>query len=94
MTLQSLFCGVAHFGSLYFRIPVKVTTGFKIDRKRQIKWAESLIYFSARVIRTIGYLLFMLHINACLYYVASDYQGIGETKWVYSGDGSAWVQSL
>lgn len=41
------------------------------------------------MIRTIGYLLFVLHVNACLYYVASDYQGIGLTKWVYSGDGSA-----
>lgn len=44
---------------------------------------------SPRVIRTIGYLLFVLHVNACLYYVASDYQGIGLTKWVYSGNGSA-----
>jgi len=44
-----------------------------------------------RVIRTIGYLLFILHINASIYYVASDYQGIGKTKWVYSGNGSAYV---
>ncbi|XP_053351096.1 cyclic nucleotide-gated cation channel beta-3 isoform X2 [Clarias gariepinus] len=42
-----------------------------------------------RVIRTIGYLLFALHINSCFYYVASDYQGIGSTKWVYSGQGNA-----
>ncbi|KAI5085882.1 cyclic nucleotide-gated cation channel beta-3-like isoform X3, partial [Silurus meridionalis] len=41
-----------------------------------------------RVIRTIGYLLFALHINSCLYYVASAYQGIGTTKWVYSGQGN------
>ncbi|XP_028825954.1 cyclic nucleotide-gated cation channel beta-3-like isoform X2 [Denticeps clupeoides] len=44
-----------------------------------------------RVIRTIGYLLFMLHINACIYYVASAYEGIGTTKWVYSGEGSAYL---
>ncbi|MEQ2174742.1 hypothetical protein GOODEAATRI_011032, partial [Goodea atripinnis] len=31
------------------------------------------------VIRTIGYLLFMLHLNACFYYVASEYQGIDES---------------
>lgn len=43
----------------------------------------------SRVIRTIGYLLFMLHLNACFYYMASEYQGIGKTKWVYSGQGSA-----
>lgn len=35
--------------------------------------------------------MFILHLNACLYYVASDYQGIGKTKWVYSGNGSAYV---
>lgn len=35
--------------------------------------------------------MFMLHLNACMYYVASDYQGIGQTKWVYSGQGSAYV---
>nr|XP_055038296.1 cyclic nucleotide-gated cation channel beta-3 isoform X1 [Misgurnus anguillicaudatus] len=45
-----------------------------------------------RVIRTIGYLMFMLHLNACMYYVASDYQGIGKTKWVYSGQGSAYLR--
>uniref|UniRef100_A0A8C2AR97 Cyclic nucleotide gated channel subunit beta 3, tandem duplicate 2 n=1 Tax=Cyprinus carpio TaxID=7962 RepID=A0A8C2AR97_CYPCA len=45
-----------------------------------------------RVIRTIGYLMFILHLNACLYYVASEYQGIGKTKWVYSGQGSAYLR--
>lgn len=50
--------------------------------------------FFIRVIRTIGYLLFVLHINACLYYVASAYQGIGTTKWVYSGRGNAYVTLL
>uniref|UniRef100_A0A3B4CWE9 Cyclic nucleotide-binding domain-containing protein n=1 Tax=Pygocentrus nattereri TaxID=42514 RepID=A0A3B4CWE9_PYGNA len=45
-----------------------------------------------RVIRTIGYLLFILHLNSCLYYVASAYQGIGKTKWVYSGEGSAYLR--
>ncbi|XP_076850756.1 cyclic nucleotide-gated channel beta-3 [Brachyhypopomus gauderio] len=45
-----------------------------------------------RVIRTIGYLLFVLHINSCLFYVASEYQGIGSTKWVYSGEGSAYLR--
>ncbi|KAI7792693.1 cyclic nucleotide-gated cation channel beta-3 [Triplophysa rosa] len=45
-----------------------------------------------RVIRTIGYLMYMLHLNACMYYVASDYQGIGQTKWVYSGQGSAYLR--
>ncbi|XP_048867226.1 cyclic nucleotide-gated cation channel beta-3-like isoform X2 [Brienomyrus brachyistius] len=45
-----------------------------------------------RVTRTIGYLLYLLHINACLYYVASNYEGIGSTKWVYDGEGSAYLR--
>ncbi|XP_063062953.1 cyclic nucleotide-gated cation channel beta-3-like [Engraulis encrasicolus] len=44
-----------------------------------------------RVIRTIGYLLFILHLNACVYYVASAYEGIGKSKWTYSGKGSAYL---
>lgn len=54
-----------------------------------IRYKETFLYFSIRVIRTIGYLLFMLHLNACFYYVASEYQGIGKTRWVYSGLGNA-----
>uniref|UniRef100_A0A8C6WN88 Ion transport domain-containing protein n=1 Tax=Neogobius melanostomus TaxID=47308 RepID=A0A8C6WN88_9GOBI len=78
--------------------------GFKsIFRFNRLLKAESFFEFSDRlesimakayiwrVIRTIGYLLFMLHLNACIYYVASDYQGIGKTKWVYSGQGSAYL---
>ncbi|KAL6488674.1 hypothetical protein MHYP_G00024150 [Metynnis hypsauchen] len=45
-----------------------------------------------RVIRTIGYLMFILHLNSCLFYVASAYQGIGKTKWVYSGEGNAYLR--
>ncbi|XP_023648664.1 cyclic nucleotide-gated channel beta-3-like isoform X1 [Paramormyrops kingsleyae] len=47
-----------------------------------------------RVIRTIGYLLFILHLDACLYYTASEYEGVGSTQWVYNGEGSAYLQSF
>lgn len=42
-----------------------------------------------RVIRTSMYLLYSLHINACLFYWGSDYEGLGSTKWVYNGKGNA-----
>uniref|UniRef100_A0A665X3E3 Cyclic nucleotide-binding domain-containing protein n=1 Tax=Echeneis naucrates TaxID=173247 RepID=A0A665X3E3_ECHNA len=87
------------FDLLYFQF------GFKsIFRANRLLKADAFFEFSDRlesimakayiwrVMRTIGYLLFMLHVNACLYYTASHYQGIGQTKWVYSGQGSAYLR--
>ncbi|XP_065114607.1 cyclic nucleotide-gated channel beta-3 isoform X2 [Paramisgurnus dabryanus] len=45
-----------------------------------------------RVGRTIGYLLYCLHLNSCLYYVASEYEGLGSTKWTYDGKGNAYLR--
>ncbi|XP_041843526.1 cyclic nucleotide-gated cation channel beta-3 [Melanotaenia boesemani] len=45
-----------------------------------------------RVIRTSTYLLYSLHINACLFYWGSDYEGLGSTKWVYDGKGNAYIR--
>uniref|UniRef100_A0A8C6Q0T3 Cyclic nucleotide gated channel subunit beta 3, tandem duplicate 2 n=1 Tax=Nothobranchius furzeri TaxID=105023 RepID=A0A8C6Q0T3_NOTFU len=67
----------------------KLDTFFEFSDRLESILAKAYIW---RVIRTIGYLLFMLHLNACFYYVASDYQGIGKTKWVYSGQGSAYLR--
>lgn len=47
-----------------------------------------------RVLRTTGYLLFTLHINACIYYWASAYEGLGTTKWTYNGEGNKYVLIL
>ncbi|XP_060921124.1 cyclic nucleotide-gated cation channel beta-3 isoform X2 [Labrus mixtus] len=68
---------------------LKADTFFEFSDRLESIMTKAYIW---RVIRTIGYLLFMLHINACFYYVASDYQGIGLTKWVYSGLGSAYLR--
>ncbi|KAK2886255.1 hypothetical protein Q8A73_020201 [Channa argus] len=45
-----------------------------------------------RVARTTGYLLFMLHLNACAFYVASVHQGLATTTWVYDGKGTAYLR--
>uniref|UniRef100_A0A8D3CWW8 Cyclic nucleotide-binding domain-containing protein n=1 Tax=Scophthalmus maximus TaxID=52904 RepID=A0A8D3CWW8_SCOMX len=68
---------------------LKADTFFEFSDRLESIMAKAYIW---RVIRTIGYLLFMLHLNACFYYVASEYQGIGKTKWVYSGLGSAYLR--
>lgn len=52
------------------------------------------LFCSRRVARTTGYLLFMLHLNACAYFVASVHQGLATTTWVYDGKGSAYVLSV
>uniref|UniRef100_G3Q050 Cyclic nucleotide-binding domain-containing protein n=1 Tax=Gasterosteus aculeatus aculeatus TaxID=481459 RepID=G3Q050_GASAC len=50
------------------------------------------LYILFRVIRTSTYLLYSLHINACLFYWGSDYEGLGSTKWVYDGKGNAYIR--
>nr|XP_046200866.1 cyclic nucleotide-gated cation channel beta-1-like [Oncorhynchus gorbuscha] len=37
-------------------------------------------------------LLYSLHINACLFYWGSDYEGLGSTKWVYDGRGNSYIR--
>uniref|UniRef100_A0A672ZUV6 Cyclic nucleotide gated channel subunit beta 1a n=1 Tax=Sphaeramia orbicularis TaxID=375764 RepID=A0A672ZUV6_9TELE len=58
------------------------------DRMESVM-AKAYIY---RVIRTSMYLLYSLHINACLFYWGSDYEGLGSTKWVYNGKGNAYIR--
>lgn len=56
--------------------------------------ASPFLSFWHRVARTTGYLLFMLHLNACAYYVASVHQGLATTTWVYDGNGTAYVHQF
>lgn len=51
-------------------------------------------YFFCRVIRTTAYLLYSLHVNSCLYYWASAYEGLGSTTWVYDGEGNRYKPGL
>ncbi|KAK2528675.1 Cngb3 [Columba livia] len=64
---------------------LKHNTFFEFNDRLEAILDKAYIY---RVIRTTGYLLFILHINACVYYWASDYEGLGSTRWVYDGKGN------
>ncbi|NWX86610.1 CNGB3 protein, partial [Nothoprocta ornata] len=68
---------------------LKHNTFFEFNDRLEAILDKAYIY---RVIRTTGYLLFILHINACLYYWASDYEGLGSTKWVYDGEGNMYLR--
>ncbi|KAF5919663.1 hypothetical protein HPG69_000264 [Diceros bicornis minor] len=46
-----------------------------------------------RLPRCLKYMAFFdLHVNSCLYYWASAYQGIGSTHWVYDGVGNSYIR--
>ncbi|XP_077732459.1 cyclic nucleotide-gated channel beta-3 isoform X2 [Canis aureus] len=68
---------------------LKYTSFFEFNHHLESIMDKAYIY---RVIRTTGYLLYTLHINACIYYWASDYEGIGSTKWVYNGEGNKYLR--
>ncbi|KAI5938902.1 Cyclic nucleotide-gated cation channel beta-3 [Manis javanica] len=68
---------------------LKYTSFFEFNHRLESVMDKAYIY---RVIRTTGYLLFTLHINACTYYWASEYEGIGTTKWVYDGKGNKYLR--
>uniref|UniRef100_A0A8C0BWA0 Cyclic nucleotide gated channel subunit beta 3 n=1 Tax=Buteo japonicus TaxID=224669 RepID=A0A8C0BWA0_9AVES len=68
---------------------LKHNTFFEFNDRLEAILDKAYIY---RVIRTTGYLLFILHINACLYYWASDYEGLGSTRWVYDGKGNMYLR--
>ncbi|XP_006880621.1 PREDICTED: cyclic nucleotide-gated cation channel beta-3 [Elephantulus edwardii] len=68
---------------------LKYVSFFEFNHRLESIMDKAYIY---RVIRTTGYLLFTLHINACIYYWASNYEGIGTTKWVYDGEGNKYLR--
>ncbi|TEA37473.1 hypothetical protein DBR06_SOUSAS37110005 [Sousa chinensis] len=68
---------------------LKYTSFFEFNHHLESIMNKAYIY---RGIRTTGYLLFTLHINACMYYWASNYEGIGTTRWVYDGEGNKYLR--
>ncbi|XKL60648.1 hypothetical protein PGB90_007705 [Kerria lacca] len=45
-----------------------------------------------RFIRTLTYMLFLVHLNTCAYYEVSVREGLGTNKWVYDGEGIAYIR--
>ncbi|XP_070824791.1 cyclic nucleotide-gated channel beta-3 [Chaetodon trifascialis] len=68
---------------------LKYMVFFEFNDRMEAVMKKAYIY---RVIRTSTYLLYSLHINACLFYWGSDYEGLGSTKWVYNGKGNAYIR--
>ncbi|XP_029952812.1 cyclic nucleotide-gated cation channel beta-1-like [Salarias fasciatus] len=73
------------------RLPrlLKINSFFEFNERLEAILTKAYIY---RVIRTTTYLLYCLHCNACLYYWASAFTGLGSTKWVYNGEGNSYIR--
>ncbi|XP_065804785.1 cyclic nucleotide-gated channel beta-3 [Labrus bergylta] len=85
-----LLCLYFEFSSVYrLNRFIRIDSFFEFSDRLESIMAKAYIW---RVIRTTGYLLFMLHLNACAYFVASVHQGLDTTTWVYSGKGSAYLR--
>ncbi|KAJ8729192.1 hypothetical protein PYW08_000773 [Mythimna loreyi] len=48
--------------------------------------------YVVRIGKTLFYIFYLIHLNACAYYAMSDYIGLGTNGWVYDNQGSAYIR--
>nr|ANV21122.1 cGMP-gated cation channel beta-1 [Amia calva] len=87
--LDLLYIKVGVNSLLRFPRLLKYMSFFEFNERLEAILSKAYIY---RVIRTTAYLLYSLHCNSCLFYWASDYEGLGSTKWVYDGIGNSYIR--
>ncbi|XP_056595395.1 cyclic nucleotide-gated cation channel beta-1-like isoform X2 [Triplophysa dalaica] len=73
------------------RLPrlMKFMSFFEFNKRLEAILTNAYVY---RVIRTTTYLLYAVHCNACLYYWASAFEGLGVSQWVYDGQGNSYIR--
>ncbi|XP_060076393.1 uncharacterized protein LOC132556018 [Ylistrum balloti] len=75
----------------WFRLPrlLKIQTFWEFYQRcdQAVKSAHVL-----RIIKTMTYMLFLIHLETCGYYAVSVYEGIGSNRWVYNGEGIAYIR--
>ncbi|XP_074738063.1 cyclic nucleotide-gated channel beta-1 isoform X1 [Strix uralensis] len=89
LPLDFLYLKVGVNPLLRFPRCLKYMAFFEFNDRLEAILSKAYIY---RVIRTSAYLLYSLHMNSCLYYWASDYEGLGSTPWVYDGEGNSYIR--
>ncbi|XP_060517938.1 cyclic nucleotide-gated cation channel beta-1 isoform X2 [Cylas formicarius] len=45
-----------------------------------------------RITKTLVYMMYLIHLNACAYYAFSKWEGIGSNSFVYNGQGNAYIK--
>lgn len=45
-----------------------------------------------RISRTLMYMMYLIHLNACAYFAFSLWQGIGSNNFVFNGQGNAYIR--
>ncbi|GLV39199.1 Cyclic nucleotide-gated ion channel subunit B [Carabus blaptoides fortunei] len=44
-----------------------------------------------RILRTLMYMMYLIHLNACAYYAFSVWEGLGSNDFVFNGKGNAYI---
>ncbi|KAL0895086.1 hypothetical protein ABMA27_013546 [Loxostege sticticalis] len=48
--------------------------------------------YVVRIGKTLFYIFYLIHLNACAYYAMSDWIGLGSNEWVYNNEGNAYIR--
>ncbi|XP_045471904.1 cyclic nucleotide-gated cation channel beta-1 isoform X2 [Harmonia axyridis] len=48
--------------------------------------------YVVRISKTLMYMMYLIHLNACAYYAFSTWEGIGNNSFVFNGKGNAYIK--
>ncbi|KAJ3654897.1 hypothetical protein Zmor_014050 [Zophobas morio] len=85
---------------LYFvlgpdRVILRFPRFFKLHTFREFfSFVDKLLAnpYVIRITRTLMYMMYLIHLNACAYYAFSDWQGIGSNNFVFDGVNNAYIK--
>ncbi|XP_063243009.1 cyclic nucleotide-gated cation channel beta-1-like [Bacillus rossius redtenbacheri] len=86
-----IICAVVGSQQILFRLPrvLKVHTFWECYNRLDSMLPSP---YMVRMVRTLIYMLYLIHLNACAYYAFSVWQGLGANGWVFSGSGSPYIR--